>query len=107
MLDIAGIEKADTVPLAASRTSSDHTSACPEITSHATTAWVPADSRYDVCITADLERRSATTPPRSRNATIGTVRAARASPESVTARTAKASAIGAIVDPAVEITRDA
>ena len=73
--------------------------------------WVSADSTLAVRTTVERENRSETTPPTSRNSTIGMVRAAstrpRAPAESVRSSTAKASAIGAMVDPAVDVTRAA
>ena len=109
MLSIAGIVNADTVPLAASMTTSIHTSARPEITSAAAAPWVTVESTFATTITVDRGNRSETTPPISRNTTIGTVRAASTTPsalaESATSSTANANAIGAIPVPAVETTR--
>ena len=60
-------------------------------------------------MTVERENRSATTPPTSRNTTIGTKRAASTSPsalaEPVRSSTAKVSAMGAMAVPTVEMTR--
>jgi hypothetical protein len=73
--------------------------------------WVSADSRFEVRTTAERENRSETTPPTSRKSTIGRVRAASTRPrplaEPVRSSTANASAIGAMVEPAVDVTRAA
>jgi hypothetical protein len=108
---IAGKLAADTVPLTTSRTITIHSSATPVITSAATVPWVSALSRAVTQITRVRSNRSASTPPKSRNTTIGTVWAARTKPralaESLIVSTAKARATETIIDPVSELNRAA
>ncbi len=111
MLAIAGKLIADTVPLTTSRTMTIQRSAVPLITRNATIPWVAADITLETCSTRVRGNRSATTPPKSRNSTIGAVRAAstcpRAAAESVMSSTANASATPAIIEPRVLLKREA
>jgi len=101
----AGNVIAITAPLTASSTTSIQIWALSVITSPAATAWVPPITTMPTLSTKVSGRRSATTPPKSRNSTIGTVLAASTSPSALVElsmdSTANASATPAIVLPAV------
>ena len=76
MLAIAGNEMADTSPCTADSAMTIQSSAVPVITRNAMAPCVNADVRFDSCSTTARGKRSATTPPKSRNSTIGIVCAA-------------------------------
>ncbi len=108
---IAGKDAADDVPLTASMTTRCQSSACPVITRYAASPCDSAEIALETWMTRRRSTRSAITPPSSRKTTIGTLRAASTWPRAVAlssmASTAKASAIGAIIEPAMLTAREA
>ena len=110
MLAIAGNEIAETRPCTAASTIIEVSVAVSVMTRNASRPWVAAEKRLDSWSTTVRGNRSATTPPNSRNSTIGIVCAAstwpRAEGESVTSSTAKARAMLAIIPPSVFTNRE-
>ena len=99
----AGQISAATVPLKAWSTTSIHSSARSVMTRYAAAPWLAASATWPTRRISTRGSRSAITPPTSRKTTIGIVLAASTMPsapaESVTSRTANASATGAMVEP--------
>ncbi len=109
--DIAGKLTALTAPLTTSSAMTIHSSAASVITSVATVAWLRKDAIAENRINRARSNRSDSTPPNSRNTTIGVVLAAstrpRALAESLISSTANASATETIIDPVSEAKRAA
>lgn len=105
----AGNVNALTVPLTASITMMFVTVACPVMNSAAAPAWDTPDARCEICSTRPRGKRSATTPPKSMNAAIGIVCAARTAPnapgELEMSRTANASAMVTSEEPNIDTVR--
>ena len=110
MLDIAGKPTESTVPLTAARTMIIHSSAWSVMTRQASRPWLAAAARLETCSSTARGKRSAITPPNSRNATSGIVCAASTWPSAVAdpvrSSTAKVSAIPAIIVPRVSANRE-
>src|SRR6478672_7060091 len=108
---LAGKKNADDEPLIAASTARCHNSARPEIRSAAAMAWLVPLIRFEATITWCRGRRSAQTPPKRMNRTVGTWRAVSTMPSFVVdwvrSSTANESATGAIALPAIEIVRPA
>ena len=101
--EIAGLKNALAAPAIAASAASIHTPGSPVMSSAAIAPWAASRIRSVVTISARRGRRSAHTPPTSRNATSGTVRAASTIPRSVaepvSSSTANASATPTMPSP--------
>jgi hypothetical protein len=103
----AGLKNAEAVPWTAWSAASCQMWASPATSSAAIAPWLAKRTASAPTMTPRRGRRSPTTPPTSRKATSGTVRAASTMPRSeadpVSSSTANASATGTIPSPTSEI----